>query len=494
MLSRRAGSATAARWESDGAGEFTIANADRAGRGTDVVLHLKAGDDELLSGWKLKSILTHYSDHIATPIRMAKEEWDKDANDLRRTGEVETVNRASALWTRPKSDISDEQYREFYKHVAHDPTDPLAWTHNRVEGRSEYIQLLYLPRRAPFDLWDRKRSHGLKLYVRRVFIMDDAEQLLPTYLRFTRGVVDSSDLPLNVSREILQESRDVKTIREGCAKRVLALLEDLAQNRAEDYATFWQEFGAVLKEGVGEDPANAARIAGLLRFASTATIPPAPRSRWPTTSARMKTGQTAIYYVTADTAGGGAQQPAPGDLPQEGRRGAAADRPGRRVDALLPDRIRRQAAGIGGQGRPVPGRARRRAGEGGPAQGAGRVQGPGGALSRRPWVRACRDVRVTLRLTESPACVVVDKDAMSAHLQRLLRASGQAAPPAHRSWSSIRTHPLVRRLSQADPGRRAGRMGRPAARPGHPRRGRAARRSGAVRQAHEPALLLAGAG
>ena len=217
VVSRRAGAGAddAVRWESDGGGDFTVEPAARATRGTDVTLHLKEGEDELLSHWKLQEILRRYSDHIATPIRMRKEEWDKDRNEMVVQAELETVNQASALWARPKSDITDEQYREFYKHVAHDNADPLAWTHNRVEGRTEYIQLLYLPAKAPFDLWDREQRHGLKLYVRRVFIMDDAGDLLPGYLRFVRGVVDSADLPLNVSREILQESRDVRAIREG---------------------------------------------------------------------------------------------------------------------------------------------------------------------------------------------------------------------------------------------------------------------------------------
>ncbi len=447
VLSRRAGSATAARWESDGAGEFTIVGASRAGRGTDVVLHLKEGEDELLSAWKLKSILTHYSDHIATPIRMASEEWDKDANDLRRTGEVETVNRASALWTRAKADITDEQYREFYKHVAHDFTDPLAWTHNRVEGRSEYIQLLYLPQRAPFDLWDRKRTHGLKLYVRRVFIMDDAEQLLPAYLRFTRGVVDSSDLPLNVSREILQESRDVKTIREGCAKRVLGLLEDLAQNRPADYATFWKEFGAVLKEGLGEDPPNAARIARLLRFASTAETGGALVSLGDYLG-RMKAGQAAIYYVTADTLEAARNSP---HLEIFRKKGVEV--------VLLTDRVDEWMLSFltEFEGKPLESVAKgdlaldalddeqekedRRKAQDEFKDLVGRVKA---ALGER-----VSDVRVTLRLTESPACVVVDKDAMSAHLQRLLRASGQAAPASAPVLELNPQHPLVRRLQDA---------------------------------------------
>jgi len=446
VVSRRAGAAEgqAARWESDGAGEFTIAAATRSGRGTDIVLHLKEGNDELLSGWKLKSILTHYSDHIATPIRMAKEEWDKDANELRDTGEVETVNRASALWTRAKSDITDEQYKEFYKHVSHDFGDPLAWTHNRVEGRNEYIQLLYIPTRAPFDLWDRKQTHGLKLYVRRVFIMDDAEQLLPAYLRFARGIVDSSDLPLNVSREILQESRDVKAIREGCTKRILSLLEDLAQNRPEDYAAFWSQFGAVLKEGMGEDAPNADRIAKLLRFVSTADAGGKPGSLADYV-ARMKAGQTAIYYVTADSAEAARNSP---HLEVFRKKGVEV--------LLLTDRVDEWMLSFLSEfdGKPLVSVAKgdlaldaldddkdkedKRKAEDEYKDLVGRIKE---VLGKR-----VSDVRVTLRLTESPACIVVDKDAMSAHLQRLLRASGQAAPPSAPILELNPHHPLVRRL------------------------------------------------
>src|SRR5438067_2939142 len=259
------------RWESDGGGEFTVEAAEKEGRGTDVVLHLREGEDELLSDWKLKEIIRKYSDHVAIPIVMKKVKWDKERSEEKATDEDETINQASALWARPKPEITEDQYREFYKHVAHDPEAPLAWSHNRVEGRQEYVQLLYIPARAPFDLCVRHERKGLELYVRRVFIMDDAEQLLPAYLRFVRGVIDSADLPLNVSREILQESRDVKAIREGSSKRILGLLEDLAQNRTEDYASFWSEFGRVMKEGAGEDPANRERIAKLLRFSSTHT-------------------------------------------------------------------------------------------------------------------------------------------------------------------------------------------------------------------------------
>src|SRR5688500_581939 len=257
------------RWESDGSGEYTVETIEKAARGTEVTLHLKEGEDELLSGFRLRDIIRKYSDHITLPIVMKQEEWDKDNRVYRTTGKDETVNQASALWARPKSEITEEQYHELYKHVAHDFEAPLAYTHNTVEGTKEYTQLLYVPARAPFDLWDRDHRRGIKLYVRRVFIMDDAEHLMPAYLRFVRGVIDSNDLPLNVSREILQESKDVETIRAGSVRRVLSLLEDLAENQKDKYATFWNEFGRVLKEGVGEDHANRERIAKLLRFAST---------------------------------------------------------------------------------------------------------------------------------------------------------------------------------------------------------------------------------
>src|SRR5450830_804517 len=271
LVTRRAGLAAgeAVRWESDGGGDYSIEAVEKEDRGTEVILHLREGEDELLDDFRLRALIRKYSDHIAIPIRMQKRVWDEDKKEHKPTGEDETVNQASALWARPKSEITDEQYQEFYKHVGHDFETPLAWTHNKVEGRHEYTQLLYLPAHAPFDLWDRTHRHGVKLYVRRVFIMDDAEQLLPAYLRFVRGVVDSSDLPLNVSREILQQSKDIEAIRSGCTKRILALLEDLAQNQKEQYASFWKEFGLVLKEGVGEDHANKEKIAGLLRFAST---------------------------------------------------------------------------------------------------------------------------------------------------------------------------------------------------------------------------------
>src|SRR5689334_10371169 len=295
LLTRRAGvtGTEAVRWECNlggkggatGAGEYTVEPAEKASRGTDVILHLREGEDELLEEHRLKSIVRKYSDHIAIPVLMGDE----------------TVNQASALWARPKSEISEEQYVEFYKYIGHDFEAPLAWTHNRVEGRQQYTQLLYVPARAPFDLWDRHQRHGLKLYVRRVFIMDDAEHLLPAYLRFVRGVVDSADLPLNVSREILQQSKDVDAIRAGCAKRVLSLLADLAQKDKEKYAAFWKEFGRVLKEGVGEDPSNRDEIGRLLRFSSSSDFNEAQSVSHGDYVGRMKQGQDRIYYVTAES-------------------------------------------------------------------------------------------------------------------------------------------------------------------------------------------------
>jgi len=447
VVSRRAGlpADQAVRWESDGGGEFTVAPAERAGRGTDVILHLKDSEDELLSAWKLKSIITRYSDHIATPIRMPKEEWDQAAGAMKRIDGDETVNQASALWARPKSEIADDQYKAFYKHVGHDFTDPLAWTHNRVEGRTEYIQLLYLPAQAPFDLWDRQSRHGLRLYVRRVFIMDDAEQLLPAYLRFVRGVVDSNDLPLNVSREILQESRDVRAIREGCTKRVLGLLEELASDRKDDYAKFWTEFGQVLKEGIGEDGANRERIAKLLRFATT------HEGEAPTSLAdyvaRMKEGQTSIYYVTADNPVAARSSP---HLEIFRRKGVEV--------LLLVDRVDEWMLGFLSEfdGKPLVSVAKGELDLGALADAEEKEAQQKVAEEHRDVlarVKAAlgervKDVRITARLTESPSCLVVERDAMSAHMQRLLKAAGQKAPDSAPILELNPQHPLVQRLAR----------------------------------------------
>ncbi len=446
VVSRRAGAPAeaAVRWESEGSGEFTVEPAERASRGTDVTLHLKADDEELLSSWKLRSILVKYSDHIATPIRMPKEEWDKDRNDYRRTGEEETVNQASALWARPKADITEQQYRDFYKHLSHDFGDALAWTHNRVEGRNEYIQLLYLPAQAPFDLWDRRHQHGLKLYVRRVFIMDDAEQLLPAYLRFVRGVVDSNELPLNISRELLQESRDVKAIREGCCKRVLALLEDLAQNRPDDYARFWSEFGQVLKEGVGEDLANRERIARLLRFRTSAADAAATVSL-ADYMGRMAPGQKSIFYLTADTIEAARGSP---HLEIFRKKGVEV--------LLLPDRVDEWMVGFLTEfdGKPLQSIAKgdldlEQLADAGEKERQQQAAGEFKELLERvkqALGERVSQVRLSSRLTDSPACVVVDQDQMSAHLQRLLKAAGQTVPASAPILELNAGHPLVQRL------------------------------------------------
>ncbi len=448
VVSRRAGQDEAIRWESDGGGEFTIEQASRAESGTDVALHLREGEDEFLSASKLKSVITRYSDHISLPIRMRREVWDKDRSEYRQTDELETINQASALWARAKSDITDEQYREFYKHVSHDFGDPLTWTHNRVEGRTEYIQLLYLPERAPFDLWDRQQRHGLKLYVKRVFIMEDAGDLLPAYLRFVRGVIDSSDLPLNISREILQQSRDVKAIREGSTKRVLGMLEDLAENQKEKYATFWKEFGQVLKEGTGEDSANRERIAKLLRFASTASDEQGVSLADYVT--RMKNGQKSIYYVTADSLDAGKSSP---HLEIFRRKEVEVliltDRVDEWMLSFLNEFDGKELASVakgdldlGELADAAEKEEQRKAVE----QSKDLVEAVKAALGDR-----VKGVRVTLRLTDSPACVVADEDAMSQHLQRLLKSAGQNAPATKPILELNPHHPLVQRLKPDDP-------------------------------------------
>jgi molecular chaperone HtpG len=358
--------------------------------------------------------------------------------------ELETVNQANALWARNKNDVTDEQYKEFYKHVSHDFGEPLAWTHNRVEGKQEYIQLLYVPAKAPFDLWDRNQRHGIKLYVKRVFIMDDAEQLMPPYLRFVRGVIDSADLPLNVSREILQESRDVKAIREGCTKRVLSLLEDLAENRKEDYAKFWSEFGQVLKEGLGDDPANKERIAKLLRLASTANEG-AQAVSLADYVGRMKDGQKAIYFVTADSLDAAKSSP---HLEIFRKKGVEV--------LLLTDRVDEWMLSFLNEfeGKPLVSVAKGDLDLGDLADAQEKEEQQKVADEYKDLVGKVKaalgdrvqDVRVTLRLTESPACIVVDRDAMSAHLTRLLKAAGQKAPESKPTLELNPNHPLVQRL------------------------------------------------
>jgi len=445
VVSRRAGleSNQAVCWESGGEGDYTVEMVEKGTRGTDVTLHLREGEDEFLGGWKLKSIIRKYSDHITLPIVMKKEEW-KDGEQVE-SEEDETVNQANALWVRSKSDITDEQYKEFYKHVAHDFEDPLSWTHARVEGKQEYTQLLYIPARAPFDLWDRNARHGIKLYVRRVFIMDDAEQLMPLYMRFVRGVVDSSDLPLNVSREILQQSKDIDGIRSGCTRKVLGMLEDLAENDKEKYATFWGAFGSVLKEGVGEDHANKDKIAGLIRFASTHNDTPDQTVSLADYIGRMKEGQEKIYFVTADTFNAAKNSP---HLEIFRKKGIEVLLLSDRVDEWVVGHLTEfdgkhlQSVAKGGLdlGK-LEDEEEKKEAEKAADEYKELLEKVKASLGDR-----VKDVRVTYRLTDSPSCLVSDEHDPSGNLARLLKAAGQNAPATKPILEINPHHPAVMRL------------------------------------------------
>ncbi|WP_442593245.1 molecular chaperone HtpG [Parapusillimonas sp. JC17] len=450
VLSRRAGApeTEAIMWESDGQGQFSVTPVEKADRGTSITLYLRDDEAEFAGGWKLREVLRRYSDHISLPIQMLKEEWDSEKSEQVKKAEWETINQASALWTRSKSDITDEQYQEFYKHVAHDFDGPLAWTHNRVEGRSEYTQLLYVPKRAPLDLWDREGRRGVKLYVKRVFIMDDAEQLLPAYLRFVRGVIDSADLPLNVSREILQESRDVRVIREGSSKRVLSLLEDLAENKTEDYTVFWEQFGQVLKEGTGEDPSNRERIAKLLRFASTHNDSPAQTVSLADYVSRMKEGQDKIYYVSAETYSAASNSP---HLEIFRKKGLEVLLLSDRVDEWMLSYLREF------EGKPLASIAKGGLDLDSLADEEEKKHQAEVAETFKPLVERLKtalegkvkDVRVTGRLVDSPACVVVDEHELSPHLLRMLQAAGQSAPEVKPILEINPEHGLIGKVQAA---------------------------------------------
>ena len=451
VFTRRAGlpPAQGVKWESAGEGDFTIEPIERAVRGTEIVLHLREGQDDLLSGWKLRSIIRKYSDHIVQPIVMKKEQWDEEKKAQVASEEDETVNQASALWAKPKNDISEEQYREFYKHVGHDFEDPLAWTHARVEGRTEYTLLLYLPAHAPFDLYDRQQRHGIKLYVKRVFIMDDAEQLLPVYLRFVRGVVDSADLPLNVSREILQESKDIEAIRSGCTKKVLGLLEDIAANDKEKYAKFWAAFGRVLKEGVPEDHANREKIAGLLRFASTQSDTADETVSLADYIARMKEGQEKIYYVTAESFNAAKNSP---HLEVFRKKGIEVLLLSDRIDEWVVTNLAefggKQLVSVAKGGLDL-GKLEDEAEKQEQEREAGELKDVLEKIKASLGDRV-KDVRLTHRLTESPACLVADEHDMSGNLARILKAAGQDAPKSAPYLEINPKHPVVRRLRGED--------------------------------------------
>jgi molecular chaperone HtpG len=455
VMTRRAGLGADAgvKWEcsmaGDEAGEYTVESYTKALRGTDIVLHLREGEDDLLSGFKLRTIIRKYSDHILQPIVMQKEEWDSEKAEQVLKDEDETINQANALWARSKNDITEEEYKAFYKHVSHDYDEPLAWSHARVEGRHEYTQLLYVPKHAPFDLWDRNPRHGLKLYVRRVFIMDDAEKLLPHYLRFVRGVVDSADLPLNVSREILQESKDVDTIRGGCTKRVLGMLGDLAENEKEKYAEFWKEFGKVLKEGLGEDFANKDKLASLMRYASTRADTPEETVSLADYVSRMKEGQDKIYYVTADSFNAAKNSP---HLEVFRKKGIEVLLLSERVDEWAISQLTEF------EGKQVVSVAKGDLDLGKLEDEEEKKKVEEQAEEFKPLLEKIKatlgdrvkEVRVTHRLTDSPACLVVDEHEMGMNLARMLKAAGQAVPNSAPILEINPEHPVVTKLRNED--------------------------------------------
>ena len=449
--SRRAGlpPEQGVRWSSQGTGDFEVETLTRAARGTSVTLHLRDSEDEFLSGWKLRSIIGKYSDHISLPILMRKEEWDEKTSQQVATDEWTPVNKAAALWTRSKSEVTPEQYAEFYKQISYDTEPPLAYTHNRVEGRSEYTQLLYIPAKAPFDLWNRDKRGGVKLYVKRVFIMDDAEALMPVYLRFVKGVIDSADLPLNVSRELLQESRDVKAIREGSTKRVLSMLESLADSEdaaeRDKYAAFWKDFGVVLKEGVGEDHANQERLTKLLRFASTHADAGVSFADY---IARMKEGQEAIYYITADSLAAAKSSP---QLEIFRKKGIEVLLLIDRVDEWMLSHL------FEVEGKSLQSVAKGSVDLGKLQDEAEKKQAEEAASAFKPVLDRLKealkdrvkDVSVTTRLVDSPACLVVEEGDMSGHLARLLKQAGQSAPKSQPTLEVNAEHALVKRLDSS---------------------------------------------
>jgi molecular chaperone HtpG len=452
---RRAGlpASDGIRWESDGSGEFTVEPISRPERGTSIILHLREGEDDFLSPYQLKSIIRKYSDHISLPIQMRKEEWDEEKKEQVLKDEFEAINQASALWSRSKSEVSEEQYIEFYKHLSHDYEGPLCYSHNRVEGRSEFTQLLYVPAHAPFDLWDRNKRGGIQLYVKRVFIMDDAEQLMPTYLRFVTGVIDSTDLPLNVSREILQESRDVKVIRESSTKRVLSMLEELASSddaaKLEKYRTFWTEFGQVLKEGIGEDQGNQERLAKLLRFASTHSDTADQTTSLADYIGRMKEGQDAIFYVTGETFNAAKNSP---HLEIFRKKGVEVLLLSDRVDewmlSFMPEFEGKKLTSVAKGGLDLgqlADEAEKKEQESTEKEFKDLLEKMKAALSDK-----AKDVRVTFRLTDSPACLVADENELSGNLLRMLKAAGQDAPSTKPILEINPEHPLVLKLKYDD--------------------------------------------
>ena len=449
LVSRRAGLTAehGVRWASDGQGSYTLETVEKPGRGTDVILHLKDDEKEFLEPWRLRTIIGKFSDHIAIPVEMLKEHYgDEDGEEAKdKPEEFEQVNKGTALWMRGKSDLTDDDYKGFYKHISHDFEEPLAWVHNRVEGSNEYTALLYLPKRAPWDLWDREQKHGVKLYVKRVFIMDEADKLLPHYLRFVKGVVDSDDLPLNVSREILQHNRKIDTIRGANVKRVLGLLESLAKDEPEKYQAFWGEFGRVLKEGPAEDFGNRERIGGLLRFASTHNDSDEQTVSLDAYIERMKEGQKDIYYITADSPAAARHSP---HLEVFRKKGVEVLLLSDRVDEWLVSHLHEY------QGKHLQSVTKGKLDLGDLAdkedqQKAEQAEKEHGDLLKRlkdSLGERVNEVRVSTRLVDSPACIVVGEHDMSANLARVLKAVGQEAPDMKPTLELNLDHPLVKRL------------------------------------------------
>jgi molecular chaperone HtpG len=452
LVSRRAGLTAehGVRWESDGRGEFTLETIEKPGRGTDVILHLKDDEKEFLDDWRLRSIIGKFSDHIAVPVEMLKPDLGGDDDEDKKTEadktpEWEQVNRGTALWMRSKSELSDDDYKDFYKHISHDFEEPLAWAHNRVEGTNEYTTLLYLPKRAPWDLWDREQKHGVKLYVRRVFIMDEADKLMPHWLRFVKGVVDSDDLPLNVSREMLQHNRKIDTIRGANVKRVLGLLEAMAKDEPEKYQAFWQEFGRVLKEGPAEDYANRERIGGLLRFATTATDSDEQTVALDTYIERMKDGQDKIYYITADSPAAARHSP---HLEVFRKKDVEVLLLSDRVDEWLVTNLHEY------KGKHLQSVTKGELDLGELADKEEKEKTEQAAKEHGDLLKRLKDslgdkvdeVRASTRLVDSPACIVVGAHDMSANLARVLKAVGQEAPNMKPTLELNLDHPLVKRL------------------------------------------------
>ncbi len=438
-------------WISDGEGEFTVADINKPSRGTEIILHLREDEKEFADTWRLRSIVSKYSDHISIPVQMWKDEVpERDGPDGEKIpaepGQWESVNKATALWTRDKSDISDDEYKEFYKHVSHDFTDPLAWAHNKVEGKTEYTSLLYIPSKAPFDMWNRDQNHGLKLYVQRVFIMDDAEQFMPTYLRFVKGLLDSNDLPLNVSREILQDNKITQALRQGCTKRVLQMLEKMAKNDKDKYQSFWNEFGNVLKEGPAEDFANREKIAGLLRFASTHNDSDAQTVSLADYIERMKEGQDKIYYVTADSYQAAKTSP---HLEIFRKKGIEVLLLGERIDEWLMSHLtefnEKSFQSISKSNldlSELDDEDTKKAQEEAEKEVEGVLERAKTALGEK-----VEDVKFTHRLTDSPACIVADEHGMSTQMVKLMQAAGQQVPDVKYHFELNPEHQLIKMLS-----------------------------------------------